>query len=526
MKLSWLLKNITSVSASLANIRISTIHYRAQEVLPNGLFVAIRGLKADGHDFIEQAVEQGATAVIVERHDLPQKIGNAIVIPVTNSRMALSCLASRFYNHPSRKLVLIGITGTNGKTTTAYLIEYMLLEAGFKVGVIGTINYRFCGKIFPNPMTTPESLDLHRILSEMESSGVTHVVMEVSSHAIDQNRVAHCEFNVGVFTNLTQDHLDYHQNMDKYWACKKHFFTTLLPNISWHKHPVAVINHNDDKGKEIGGTLGLQEIATGLAARHSVHPKKVKMSLAGISGIIQTPHQSFAFQSHMVGRFNLENILNAVGTATALNLPSKTIQLALETFPGVPGRLEPIVNTYQRFVFVDYAHTPDALYNVLKTLKETAVSNDHPTGKLICVFGCGGDRDPYKRASMGTIAQRYSDLAIITSDNPRTEPPLQIIEHILNGIETSADRNGQTKNRAQEMKVQGIMVEPDRKRAILLAMQVSSRGDTIVIAGKGHEAYQIMGHRKILFDDRIEARNAMETLSSDFIFSSRKESFL
>ncbi len=520
MNLSTLLKGYPTLPASFAETRIDGIYYRSQEVQPHGLFVAIRGLSADGHDFIDEAARKGAAAIIVERSDLPEQIRNAAVIPVHDSRRALSQISARFYRNPSRQLVLIGITGTNGKTTTAYLIETVLKKAGCNVGVIGTINCRFGGRTFPNPMTTPESLDLHRILSEMKHNGVTHVVMEVSSHAIDLNRIAHCEFNVGVFTNLTQDHLDYHQTMDTYWACKKSFFTTHLTMRAQTENPVAVINENDPRGKQLGEHISISKISTGYSSHNRIHPQKKEMALSGISGILQTPNGQLSFQSKLVGRFNLENLLNTVGVATALNIPLDTIQEGIESFNGVPGRLEAVPNHCGRFVFVDYAHTPDALQNVLTTLKDTPLSSGCSTkGRLICVFGCGGDRDPQKRPQMGKIAWEYSDLAIITSDNPRTESPARIIKHILQGIAPAGDGASSQEAVQQGTPGNGFLVEPDRKKAIQLAIQASLPGDTILIAGKGHEDYQIIGNRKTAFDDRVEARKALSALPPEPIQS-------
>lgn len=509
MKLSDLIKDNPAISASVAETAIRSIHYRAQDVQPNGVFVAVKGFAADGHDFIAEAAARGAAAIVVQRSDLPARIEKSVVIPVRNSRRALSKIAARFYQNPSRKLVIIGVTGTNGKTTTSYLIENILQNAGFNVGVIGTVNYRFAGNTFPNPMTTPESLDLHRILSEMAESGITHVVMEVSSHAIDQDRIAHCEFDVGVFTNLSQDHLDYHQTMDAYWLCKKRFFTEILPSASKTKTVSAVINCDDFRGRSIKDDLPFLKVSTGLSTTSMIHPENVRLELSGISGSIRTPQKRFHFKSKLVGRYNLENILSAVGAAVTLGIPLRAIQSGLEAFSGVPGRLEPVFNDRRRFVFVDYAHTPDALANVLATLKENSDISAASSGKMICVFGCGGDRDQSKRPQMGEIAQRFSDLAVITSDNPRTESPLRIIEHILDGMKTSAVLRYSSQDLRQGITQKGYLVETDRKKAIQLAVQASAPGDIILIAGKGHEDYQIIGSRKIPFDDRIEAQQAI-----------------
>jgi UDP-N-acetylmuramoyl-L-alanyl-D-glutamate--2,6-diaminopimelate ligase len=489
-----------SNNKSTADIEISSVYYRAQEMTHGGLFVAIKGFKADGHDFIDQAIEKGASVIVSQR---PLSMTNVVNIVVKDSRKALAQLSSRFYGNPSEKLVIIGITGTNGKTTTSYLIESILNEAGLKVGVIGTINYRFAKKIFTNPVTTPESLDLQRILAEMISEGISHVVMEVSSHAIDLGRIENCRMDIAVFTNLTLDHLDYHGSMEAYWSCKKRLFTHYLVSGPKKERARAVINCNDEKGKLLLKEFALNGISVGKSPFNMVYPEKSKLGLDGIRCDISTPYGGLQVRSSLVGEYNIENILSATGVGVALNLSRELIKRGIENLKSVPGRLERVPNDLGRFVYVDYAHTPDALENVLKTLRALT------TNRLICVFGCGGDRDREKRPLMGKIAAELSDLSVITSDNPRSEPPLEIIEEILIGIRKTGISVYSASELHDGIVKKGYVVVSDRKHAIQTAVRASSPGDTILIAGKGHESYQIIGKKTVPFDDRLEAKIAL-----------------
>jgi UDP-N-acetylmuramoyl-L-alanyl-D-glutamate--2,6-diaminopimelate ligase len=514
MNLSSLLEAVTPIRITESGglrPEIGSIHYRAQDVQPGGLFVAIAGLAADGHDFVDEAVARGALAIIAQK-PVNQE---AAIIEVENSRKALAAVSDRFYISPSQKLTMIGITGTNGKTTTAFLVERILLKAGCNVGVIGTLNYRYGDKTFSSPMTTPESLDLQRILADMLKDGVTHVVMEVTSHAIDLHRVDHCRLDVAVFTNLSQDHLDYHGNMESYWQCKKRMFTEILNSGPKKSLGSVVLNHNDEKGQELLSLFSekagpFSVLSVGTAADNNVRCQNIEYDLAGMRGRITTPGGTFEFKSPLVGHYNLENILCATGAAIALNLSLDAIKAGLEEVAGVPGRLESITNDIERFVYVDYAHTPDALDNVLSVLKKLA------TGKVICVFGCGGNRDRAKRPQMGAIASRLCDLTVITNDNPRTESPREIIGQILEGIKTAAVYRYTPSDLAAGLKQRGYVVEPDRKNAIQLAMLASRPGDTVLIAGKGDETYQIIKENIIPFDDREEARAALSALAPMF----------
>ncbi|MDQ1331428.1 MAG: UDP-N-acetylmuramoyl-L-alanyl-D-glutamate--2,6-diaminopimelate ligase [Thermodesulfobacteriota bacterium] len=498
MKLSTLTDSVISPDPD-----IGSVHYRAQDVRPGGLFVAIPGHTADGHDFADEAIARGALAIVVQK---PMK-KNIIIIETCNTRKALGNIAAKFYGNPSEKLTVIGVTGTNGKTTITYLIESVLTAAGFKTGVIGTINYRYSGKSFPNPVTTPESLDLQRILFEMTKEGITHVVMEVSSHAIDLCRTESCFFDAAVFTNLTQDHLDYHGNMEAYWICKKRLFTELLFSGPKNEKAFAVINCDDKKGKELSVTLKDRCITTGSSAEYAVYCSDFILGTEGIEALISTPRGAFRIKSNLVGKHNVENILCAAGTASGFGISTEIIKKGIESVLVIPGRLERIISDSGVPVYVDYAHTPDALKNVLLSLRPIT------RGRLISVFGCGGDRDRTKRPIMGEIATTLSDLAIITSDNPRTEDPEEIISQIAAGISRNNIHRYDTKELTPFFNKQGYAVEPDRKKAIHLSILTAREGDTVLIAGKGHETYQIIGKNTIPFDDREEAKSAV--LSAD-----------
>ena len=487
-----------------ADPEIASIHYRAQEVGPGGLFVAIRGLAADGHDYVGSAIARGAVAIVTEKAvTVP---ANVVALVAANTRIALAALAAGFYNHPSQEMTVIGITGTNGKTTTSYLVERILEKAGFSVGVIGTINCRYAGKQVPSPVTTPESLDLQRTLAAMRTAQVTHVVLEVSSHALDLHRVDGCFFDVAVFTNLTQDHLDYHKDMDSYWNCKKRLFTELLPNGPKKNRAVAVINREDPKGEELERILALRKIRVGYAADGDLTMVDPTCNLSGISGRIATATQTKPFHSPLVGTHNCENILCAAGAAVALGVPLSCVRDGIAELARIPGRLEPVADDQGRHVYVDYAHTPDALENVIAAVKELAV------GRTLCVFGCGGDRDRGKRPLMGAIAARLCDLVVVTSDNPRSEDPLQIIAQILGGVRSVCRHEYEAGRLTAGFGPRGYAVEPDRRQAIRLAVAACRPGDSLLIAGKGHEDYQILSDRTIAFDDRKVAAEVLKEI--------------
>ena len=480
----------------LAAVKVPGLHYDTRQIRPGGVFFAIEGKVTDGHEHIPEALGRGAVAVVAQK---PVKL-DIPVLQVTNSRRALALAADRFFGHPSKKLTIVGITGTNGKTTCAYLVENMLLAAGYRVGVIGTVNYRYNGKSNASPVTTPESLDLQRIMAEMEADGVSHLVLEVSSHAIDLFRIEACEIDIGVFTNLSQDHLDYHGDMQAYWACKKRLFTHYLEA---RPETIAVINTDNPQGCELVSDLTCKSITTGRKPGSMIGSETMTIDFNGIRGRVTTPENHIEIESSLVGGHNLENILSAVGVGLALALPSAAIQKGINTTLSVPGRLERISNNGDIPIYVDYAHTPDALENVLKALKKLTPA------RIITVFGCGGNRDKTKRPLMGNIAAQYSDLAIVTSDNPRSENPDDIIDQILSG-EILASQYAYTLTELHNGFLNpGYYRQADRRQAIQTAIQAARPGDIVLIAGKGHETYQILGNQTIDFDDRIEAKAAL-----------------
>jgi UDP-N-acetylmuramyl-tripeptide synthetase len=485
---------------------IQSIHYDSRTVTPGGLFVAIQGHRLNGHTYIEEAIEKGAVAVMTEQEWSAQSSVN--VVQVENARLGLAALSSAFYGEPHREVRMIGITGTNGKTTTAYLIESILNAAGLEPGVIGTINYRFGGRSFANPVTTPESLDLMRLLRQMADNGSTHVVLEVSSHGLDLHRVAYCEFDVGVFTNLSRDHLDYHHDMETYWRCKKELCVGRLGVGSKRGTAKAVINWDDPRGKELFDEVPVPCLRIGFSQACEIRAQGVRLSIDSTSGGVHTPQGSFEFTSTLVGTHNVYNILTATGVGVALGLPLETIQKGIQTLDGVPGRLQVVPNDLGLSVFVDYAHTPDALENVLHVMKGLTL------GRLITVFGCGGDRDREKRPMMGQAAGRLSDLAVLTSDNPRTESPEAILADIVRGTAAAQSHQYDPDELKEGFEDAGYVVVPDRKTAIALGLGTARSGDTVVIAGKGHETYQILGDTTVDFDDRVEARKALEELSA------------
>ncbi len=507
MKLSVLLQDIAQYTDQ-SDMDISGIQTRAQDILPGQLFLAIKGHAADGHDYIKKAFACGAAAVIAQNN--PKNLDRVILVP--DSRKAAAAIAARFYGEPSRDMTLVGITGTNGKTTTSYLLESILLAAGFNCGVIGTINIRYNGRILDNPITTPDAIVLQHTLFQMKQAGVTHVIMEVSSHGLDQFRVDGCRFDAGIYTNLSQDHLDYHPDMETYFLCKQRFFTQFLGPYGKNASAPAVINVDDTWGQKLAASLDYPVIRVGCGKTADVTAKDIVDTIQGICGRICLKKDAFSFASTLTGSFNLENILCAAGAAYGLGVSPLHIQQGIADCKGVPGRLEKVGTTTNRYLFVDYAHTPDALESTLKTLKQRAPK------RLITVFGCGGDRDRSKRPLMGKIACRYSDVAIVTSDNPRTENPEQIVADIMRGI-TADPFFGEVCNdpcATAEAPARGVIQQVDRKKALHTAVMISRPNDIILAAGKGHETYQITNSGTIHFDDKEELQDACKAFADRF----------
>ncbi len=483
--------------------QIKGIAYDSRQVEPGFLFVAVKGLNADGHEYISQAVEQGAAAIVMQR-EVNISPGVAWIL-AADTRHALALLSTRFYGCPSSRMKMIGVTGTNGKTTTTNLLAAVLNVSGQKTGLIGTIHNRIGSRILPVKHTTPESLELQRLLHEMSTEGVDTCVMEVSSHALSLHRVDGCEFDVVIFTNLTQDHLDFHRDMDEYLESKLRLFRSLALPGEKKGVKYSVINADDQYAKHFIEASSGKVYTYGVRCKADVMAEDVQINSKGVSFTVKGKWGSCKLQLKLTGLFNVYNALAAFSASLALGIPAGLIIKALEESDGVSGRFE-LVNCGQDFaVIVDYAHTPDGLENVLKTARQIA------HGRLITVFGCGGDRDRTKRPLMGGIATSYSDFSILTSDNPRTEEPLHIISEIEKGISSPAAKDS-------------YLVEADRRRAIQRAISMACPGDVVVIAGKGHEDYQVIGLQKFPFDDRLEAAAALaETRSGGIGLKSNME---
>ena len=493
MHLGELIKNLGVLKIEGSEqVEIKNISHDSRTLEPGSLFVAIKGFKADGHNYITQAVQSGAPAVVLER-DLAVPPGVTKVL-VENSRAALARISTSFFCRPSENMRLVGVTGTNGKTTTTYLIASIFRAAGQKAGIIGTIANYIGDRKLEVRHTTPESTDLQKLLREMADEGVQSVVTEVSSHALSLDRVTGCEFDVAVFTNLTQDHLDFHQDMEDYLEAKSRLFRMIGPGVK--KGPkFAVVNLDDAYAGRIISAAGAPVVTYGLSPDADVRAREVKVSDQGCSFAVDCRQGAFQLKIRLSGLFNVYNTLAALAVGLESGLGPELVIRALEAVEGVPGRFERVDCGQGFVVVVDYAHTPDGLENILKAARAVT------SGRLISVFGCGGDRDRTKRPIMGKIAGLYSDLPIITSDNPRTEDPLKIIDDVEQGIK-------------EVLPAGRYRVIPDRREAIRAALGEALTGDLVIIAGKGHEDYQIVGGRVLPFDDREEARQVLLSLSA------------
>ena len=488
---------------------IEGVAYHSQRVRKGFLFAAIRGLKSDGHLFVEDVVQRGAEAVLLEEE---RKISRGAMILVRNSRKALATVSANFYGNPSSKIKLIGVTGTNGKTTVTYLLESIFRKARHPVGVIGTINYRYGQTEVPAPNTTPESLDLQRTLGEMVEEGITHVIMEVSSHGLDLDRAYGCQFDGAIFTNLTTDHLDYHPSMDHYFESKRKLFSDCLSR-SPKPRRFAVSNQDDPRGEAIVEGIGLPVYRYGLGSSCPISAEKTTSTFEGLSCQIRTPNGPLPIDSKLIGSFNLYNIMASAATGIAMKIPFEILKEGIESLKGVPGRLERVENRKGIRLFVDYAHTPDALErslsgltSILEETREAPQKNE----KVLTVFGCGGDRDRTKRPMMGEVAGRGSDLVILTSDNPRTEGPLAILDEVERGVQKTGLERWTPEDIQMWRSRKGYLKVPDRREAIRMAVRLAQPQDVLLIAGKGHEDYQIIGTQKFPFDDRVEVKKALE----------------
>ncbi len=488
------------------DLEIERICYDSRQASPNCLFVAVPGAKTDGHRYIAQAVSKGARAVVV------QEGGEGLVsslectwIVVADSRRALAELAGNFYGSPSLKMGLIGVTGTNGKTTLTYLLESILTAWGANVGVIGTVDYRYRGRSSPAGLTTPESPELQALFSQMLAEKVDWVAMEVSSHALEMNRVAGCHFDGAVFTSFSQDHLDLHQTMDHYFQAKLRLFTDFLAQSKKGERRFAVINNDDPRGKEIARLCPCSVLTYGRGPGSTITMESFQLRPSGIEARLRTPAGWLSLRSSLEGDFNLYNLMAAAGVGLALGIPIATICQGLEMVKAVPGRMERVECGQDFTVIVDYGHTSDSLERSLKYVREICEK------RLIVVFGCGGNRDHTKRPLMGEVAARLADVALVTSDNPRFEEPEAIISDILSGM-GAMKRLSQAPFADIGTKIaseKGYMVVLDRKQAIKLAVELAKPGDMVLLAGKGHENYQIIGNDKLQLDDREEASSAL-----------------
>lgn len=480
---------------------IKGIAYDSRDVKAGFLFVALRGRCLDGHDYVKDAIQNGAVAVVGEYDCNEKGIHDEVsIVKVKDSRAALSTLATTFYDRPFEGMNLIGVTGTNGKTTTSYLLESILLAAGARPGVIGTINYRLSGYTWDAQVTTPESLDLMRILRQMSDANVTDVVVEVSSHALDQGRVKDCPFRVAILTNISRDHLDYHCSMEEYVEAKSLLFQG-LGKKGGNEMTTAVINADDPRGEEFAALTEARVVTYGLKKDCDVSAEDLQLGRAGLSAQLITPAGKIGIRSPLIGEFNIYNILAASSAALCMDISLESIASGISRLKGVPGRLELVKNKRSLAIVVDYAHTPDALSKALGAVRSLV------QGRLITVFGCGGDRDKGKRREMGRVAVQLSDLMFITSDNPRTEDPAVIASQIEEGVREAGAKKLVGPPRDQVGRC-GYVVELDRGNAIRRAVEIAQQGDLILIAGKGHEDYQIIGKERRYFDDRKVAAEA------------------
>lgn len=460
----------------------------SRRLSPGMVFVAVPGENHDGHDFISTAIDRGAAAVICERNGFSS--GRATKVKVTDARVALAVAAANFHGHPSRKLKVIGVTGTNGKTTVSFMVKHILEAAGIHAGLLGTIRYEIGDRVLPAQRTTPESSEIQAFMAQMIRAGCEACVMEVSSHALAQKRVHGVDFDLGIFTNLTQDHLDFHGDMESYYKAKKQLFTSIQ---SGTKPGASVLNIDDSFGSRLARETSAEiQLTYGFDETAKLRATEFQLGHGETSFTAETPAGRFAVTMPLIGRHNIYNALAAIGAGLALRVPIAKIQAALRTLPSVPGRLERVSAGQPFSVFVDYAHTDDALQHVLRTVREIT------PGRVLLAFGCGGARDTDKRAKMGKVAALLADHTIITSDNPRRESSASIAAQIESGF--------------RSIRLDQFSVELDRAQAIRQLLRLAQPGDTVLIAGKGHEAYQEFEDTVVPFDDRVHAQEALEEL--------------
>lgn len=487
--LSELINGIECHVINKTNIEIANIYYDSRKVTQSSLFFCIIGQNTNGHKYIDSAIKNGAVAIVCSKDwlEIQEKLDSSISwIGVENLDLSLALIASNFYENTHNLMNFIGITGTNGKTTTAHIIEFILNQSESTTGMIGTLYYRLKEFSEKAQFTSPFPPELHKLLSKMKQLSAKNIVMECSSHALHQHRIDPIKFACAIFTNLTQDHLDYHKNMENYFEAKMYLFNHLI-----HDEGKCVINIDDPYSPKILEQIPSEKTITyGINESADFRAINIKNDSNGLSFSLGFKGKTYPVSLHLIGHFNVMNSLAALAS-TSQFIPLEKAIRHLENFKGIPGRFERVTPLNSPFtVIVDYAHTPDSLKNLLKTARD--ICDRH----LICVFGCGGDRDTTKRPLMGSIAEKLSNLAIVTSDNPRSENPDKIIKDILMGMDKNI----------------GTIIQSDRKRAISQAILYAREGDVVVIAGKGHEDYQILKDKTIFFDDRLEAKRVLETL--------------
>jgi len=473
---------VIQLSGEVERKDVVDISYDSRKVKRNSLFVAVKGFNVDGHDFVMEAIAKGATVIVIEDDS---KISNDYLVHqnvtkilVKDSRKALAVLSNNFYEKPSTRLKIIGVTGTNGKTTTTYVIKSILERAGYKTGLIGTIQNFIGDTVIPAEKTTPESPKINDLFTRMVEAGCKYCVMEVSSHSLELNRVYGVNFTGAIFTNLTQEHLDFHKTMENYFNAKKKLFDEL--NLD----AIAIVNIDDEYGKKITLDCKAKIVSYGSSLEADYRFVEPKISMNGIEFILFAKGENYSVKSNLIGRFNIYNLLGSIATCAELGIDIPVIVESMRNLKPIPGRFE-VVGNYPVKVIVDYAHTPDALENVLSTIRDI-LKYEFSNSRVFTVFGAGGDRDRTKRPFMGKIVQSLSDVVIITNDNPRFELPSQIFNDILSGLELN----------------ENVLVIEDREEAIKRAIQMARNGDVILVAGKGHENFQIIKDKVIPFNDR------------------------
>jgi UDP-N-acetylmuramoyl-L-alanyl-D-glutamate--2,6-diaminopimelate ligase len=463
----------------------------SRAVASGSLFVAVKGERVDGHTFVPQVVQAGAAAIVAQG---PVETGSIPLVRVADSRKALGLIGSRFYGDPSAQLAMIGVTGTNGKTTTTYLCKALLEGIGRRVGLIGTVAYQIGSETIPASHTTPGALELQGLLAKMTQAGLNSVVMEVSSHALAMDRTAGCEYDAAVFTNLTQDHLDYHRTMEEYFQAKLRLFAGLGGGKKAGQR--AIVNMDDPYGSQVRAACRVPVWGYAVTNRADLKAEQVRLSMNGTTFMAATPAGAFSVESRLVGEHNVYNLLGAIGVALHAGATCDQVREAVARVSNVPGRFERVSAGQDFTVVVDYAHTEDALLRLLTAAKALK------THRIVTLFGCGGDRDRGKRPKMGRVAVEYSDVVVLTSDNPRTEDPMAILQEVEAGVREALRGRGHVE----------YHLVPDRREAIGTAVRLARTGDIVLIAGKGHEDYQIIGTKKFHFDDREVAREAIQQL--------------